>query len=48
MLFFISHGMRTGPKNINCFSKEMLNLIWRNNEKEQIFLFTVKWTISKD
>lgn len=33
-MFFISHDVRTGPNDISCFSREMLNLILRNNEKE--------------
>lgn len=37
ILVFISYGMRAGPENTSCFSGEMLNLIYRNNKKEQIF-----------
>lgn len=33
-MFFISHDTRTGPNDMSCFSREMLNLILRNNEKE--------------
>lgn len=39
-MFFISHDTRTGPKDISCFSREMLNLILRNNEKEANLLYS--------